>query len=328
MSKLEQLRDNDFLILGRAGMDFCPDPPGTKTKDGTVFTAALGGSSANIGVAICKLGGKASLVTCVSDDAVGYFCLQQLDNYGINRDFVRVVGGEYRTSLAVYESRIEDHQTVIYRNLAADFQMDLEDVAKPDYSLYSGLITTGTIFAAEPSRSAGIDGLMRAQNAGIPIIFDIDYRPYSWTSVELASDVLTKAAMASDIIIGNDVEFDFMAGGTGKGLALARELGQSSDKIIVYKMGELGSITITGGKEFSRGIFHVEALKPTGAGDSFMGAFIATLAAGKPLEEAVERGSANAAIVVSNVGCSSAMPDNERLDYFIEKHPGMTQPKV
>jgi 5-dehydro-2-deoxygluconokinase len=37
------------------------------------FFACLGGSSANIGVAICKLGGAADLVTCVSDDAVGRF---------------------------------------------------------------------------------------------------------------------------------------------------------------------------------------------------------------------------------------------------------------
>lgn len=326
--KLDRLKGNNFLILGRAGMDFCPDPPGTSIPDGAKFVTSLGGSSANIGVAICKMGGQAALVTCVSDDAVGQFCIKQLNDYGIDTQHVRIIDGEYRTSLAVYESRVEDHHSVIYRNNAADFQMDMQDVAAPDYAAYSGIITTGTIFAAEPSRSAGLDGLQRAKAAGLPIIFDIDYRPYSWTSTKLASEVLTKAANQSDIIIGNDVEFDFVAGETGKGLALARELGKSSEKIIVYKMGELGSITITGGKEFTRGIYRVDALKPTGAGDSFMGAFIASLAAGLPLERAVERGSANAAIVVSNVGCAIAMPNNEALDAFIAAHPGISRPKV
>jgi 5-dehydro-2-deoxygluconokinase len=33
-------------------MDFYPDPPGTKTEHATHFFACLGGSSANIGVAI------------------------------------------------------------------------------------------------------------------------------------------------------------------------------------------------------------------------------------------------------------------------------------
>jgi 5-dehydro-2-deoxygluconokinase len=31
-------------------------------------------------------------------------------------------------SLAVYETRIEEHQSVIYRNNAADFQMGVADV--------------------------------------------------------------------------------------------------------------------------------------------------------------------------------------------------------
>jgi hypothetical protein len=80
-----KLSGNRFVIIGRAGMDFYPDPPGTKTELATHFFACLGGSSANIGVAICKLGGAADLVTCVSDDAIGRFALNQLDHYGIGR---------------------------------------------------------------------------------------------------------------------------------------------------------------------------------------------------------------------------------------------------
>ena len=34
------------------------------------------------------------------------------------------------------------------------------------------------------------------------MIFDIDYRPYSWPSAEIASDVLSKAGMSSDLIVG------------------------------------------------------------------------------------------------------------------------------
>jgi sugar/nucleoside kinase (ribokinase family) len=32
---------------------------------------------------------KAALLTCVSDDAVGRFCLNQLDRYGVDRTHVR-----------------------------------------------------------------------------------------------------------------------------------------------------------------------------------------------------------------------------------------------
>ena len=73
MQLLEAIAQNNFLIIGRAGMDFYPDPPGTKTEDAAQFVSHLGGSSANIGVAICRHGGKASVVTRVSDDAIGRF---------------------------------------------------------------------------------------------------------------------------------------------------------------------------------------------------------------------------------------------------------------
>jgi 5-dehydro-2-deoxygluconokinase len=72
---------------------------------------------------------------------------------------VRSVGGEARNSLAVVETTIEDHQSVIYRNGAADFEMTEADVEAVDYAAYGALITTGTVFAAEPSRSATFRGL-------------------------------------------------------------------------------------------------------------------------------------------------------------------------
>lgn len=324
MTSLAGIARNDFVIVGRAGMDFYPDPPGTKTEEATQFVACLGGSSANIGVAITRHGGRAALVTSVSDDAIGRFCLNELAKYGVDSRHVRSVGGEARNSLAVVESRVADHQSVIYRNGAADFQMTAEDVAAVDYEAYGALITTGTVFAAEPSRGAAFHAFDLARKAGLPLIFDIDYRPYSWPSPEVASDVYSRAGRLCDIVIGNDDEFGFMAGGKDKGLAKARELAGSTASIVVYKMGEHGAITITPDEEFRTGIYPVTALKPTGAGDAFMGGFVASLAQGHALRDCVLRGSASAAIVVSRVGCAPAMPTTAELEAFLADHPGPT----
>lgn len=312
-----------FVIIGRAGMDFYPDPPGTKTEDATRFVSCLGGSSANIGVALRRHDIEVALVTSVSDDAIGRFCLNQLDHYGIDRSHVISVGGEARNSLAVVESRVEDHQSVIYRNGAADFQMTVEDVEAVDFSRYGALITTGTVLAAEPSRGATFHAFDLAKKAGLPILFDIDYRPYSWPSAEVAAEVYSRAGALCDVVIGNDDEFGFMAGGKEKGLAKARELAASGAGIVVYKMGEKGAITLTADEEFRTGIYPVKALKPTGAGDAFMGGFIASLAEGYGLKEAVLRGSASAAIVVSKVGCAPAMPTTDQLQEFLASHPGV-----
>lgn len=322
MSLQSKIAENNFIVIGRAGMDLYPDPPGTRTEDATNFFACLGGSSANIGVAITRHGGKAALATRVSDDSVGRFVINELKKYDVDVTHVHSEGGEARNSLAVVETRVEDHQSVIYRNGAADFQMTAEDIEAIDYTAYGALITTGTVFAAEPSRSAVFLALDLAKKADLPIIFDIDYRPYSWPSAEVAADVYTRAGKLCDIIIGNDDEFGFMAGGRDKGLGFARDLAKTTASIIVYKMGEFGSITITPGGEFETGIYRVETLKPTGAGDAFLGGFISSLANGFNLQDCVFRGSASAAIVVSKVGCAPAMPKTSELDEFIINHSG------
>ncbi len=316
------LSGNSFLVIGRAGMDLYADPPGTRSMDATQFSASLGGSSANIAVALARHGGSCSLVTCVSDDAVGRFCLNQLDRYGIDCRHVRAVGGEARNSLAVVETRIEDHQSVIYRNGAADFEMSEADVVGIDYAAFSALITTGTVLAAEPSRGAAFRSFELAHAAGLPLIFDVDYRPYSWSSPEVAAQTYSRAAAQCDVIVGNDVEFGFMAGDYSKGLDKARSLARDGAGIVIYKMGEGGAITITPMEEIRSGVFPVRAIKPTGAGDSFLGGLVAALAAGFSLRDAVLRGSACAAIVVSRVGCAPAMPTTAELEQFLATHPG------
>jgi len=323
MNVLAGISLNNFLVVGRVGMDLYPEP-GMAIETGDNFTADMGGSSANIAAGIVKLGGKAMLVTSVSDDAVGRFCLNKLHHYGVDTLHVKVVGGEARNSLALYESRVAGHQSVIYRNGAADFQMSLKDIESVDYNQFGALVTAGTVFAAEPSRTASFRAFELAHENGLPIIFDIDYRPYSWPSPEIAAEVLSKAGAASDVIVGNDEEFGFMAGGIEKGLEKARELAATTASIVVYKMGELGAITFANGEELHTGIYPVTALKPTGAGDSFMAGMLSSLATGMDLKTAVLRGSACAAIVVAKPGCAPAMPYPDDLEKFLSNHSDQT----
>lgn len=267
---------------------------------------------------------QAALVTSVSDDTVGRFCINRLRSYGAETGYVKIIGGEYRVSLAVYESTIEDFQLCIYRNNAVDFQVTGADVDRVDYSDFSALITAGTVFAAEPSRSSTFRAFQNARDAGLPVIFDIDYRPYSWPSAKVAAEVLTRAGEDSDLIVGNDEEFDFMAGGPGKGLCKARDLA-AAGKLVIYKMGHQGAITFAEGKEIRTGIYPVTAVKPNGAGDSFLTGLLASIAEGRPLRQAVLRGSACASIVVSQPGCAPAMPTSAQLDDFLANHPDPTE---
>lgn len=306
-------RSNTFLVIGRAGMDFTPTEEGTQAENCELFVAGLGGSSANISAGLVKQGCSAAIVTPVSDDLVGRFCIKQLKRYGVDTTFVSKVGGECRNSLAVYDLQ----ETVIYRNGAADFQLTEQDVAKPNYGAYAGLIMTGTVLAAEPSRASAFAAFDRAKAAGLPLVLDVDYRPYSWKSAEEASEVYSKAAAYCDVIVGNDDEFGFMAGSHSQGLEKAKSLVADGAKIVVYKMGEKGSITITPDEAFETGIYPVRALKPNGAGDAFMAGMMASLVGGLDLRAAIDRGSAAAAITIAGIGCAQAMPTASELDLFM-----------
>lgn len=323
---MQGIAANRFAVFGRVGMDLFATPAGTRSEEADLFQADIGGSSANVCVGLSRLGSAAALVTSVSDDAVGRFCCNRLRGYGVDTRHMRAVGGEYRTSLAVYESRTENFQNVIYRNGAADFQVTPADVEAVDYAAFGAMITAGTVLAAEPSRGATFRAFDLARAAGLPVIFDIDYRPYSWPSPQVASDVLTRAGEASDLIVGNDEEFGFMAGDMAKGLDKARALAARPGRVVIYKMGPLGAITLAEGQEIRTGIYPVTALKPVGAGDSFLAGLLASLAAGHDWRAAVLRGSACASIVVSRPGCAPAMPTRTDLDAFLATHPGPTEP--
>lgn len=312
---MDRLARNHFLVVGRAGMDLYADPKGTRVEEALQFYAALGGSAANTAAAISRLGGKSALLTCVSDDAVGRFVVNQLGHYGIDATHVFKTGGEARNSLAVVETRSENCQSVIYRNNAADFQLTISQTETVDLSQYGAAIITGTSLAVEPSRSATMALMLRARKAGVPLIIDIDYRPYSWPSRAEATQICRAASDLCDIIVGNDEEFDLLAGAAGEGLVLAAAYGANA--LAVHKMGEHGSITFAGSQRIETPVFKVKALKPTGAGDAFLGGFSTSLASGYSLADSLKRGSAAAAIVVTRVGCAPACATTEELNAFL-----------
>jgi 5-dehydro-2-deoxygluconokinase len=313
----QRLTYNKWLVVGRAGLDLYATPPGSRVEDAETFFPALGGSAANISVGIAALGGYVALVTTLSNDAVGRFTMNELRRYGVATDHVQFVGGEARTSLAVVATRNDDTQTVIYRNGAADFQFGAPSVDAVDFAAYGALIVTGTGLAAEPSRSATFLAADRARAAGATVIFDVDYRAYSWDSVAASGDACRRLAALSDIIVGNEEEYAMMAG-AGDGENLARAMAEEAQAVI-YKMGQRGARAFSGGRVMEFGVYPVTPLKPTGAGDAFMAGFATGLAHGMALEDCIRRGSAAAAIVVTRVGCAPAMPNMCELESFLAR---------
>ena len=78
--------------------------------------------------------------------------------------------------------------------------------------------------------------------------------------------------------------------------------------------------TFANNYQFKKGIFYVKPLKPTGAGDAFMGGLIGGLLNDFYIEHSLEIGSAAAAIVVTKVGCAPAMPNMKEIKKFMKNN--------
>jgi len=237
--------------------------------------------------------------------------------HGVDTSRCRAIAGGHRTSLALAETRAVDCEVVIYRNGAADLQLDTADLDQAFISGASVLIVTGTALASEPSRSAAMAAIDIARSSGTFAVLDVDHRPYSWDSVEAAASVYREAARRVNAVIGNDEEFAIIAGSRDKAFSTAIELVGSGAAFAILKRGNGGSVTVTPEATFETGVYPVAVKKPFGAGDAFVGGVIAGLLAGLPLPDAVRRGSAGAALVVSRRGCASAMPSSAEVETLL-----------
>ncbi len=300
----------DAIVIGRAGMDLYPDPPGTTLLTADRMVTDLGGSAGNIAVALARQGAQVAIAAPVSADAVGDFVADRLRQFGVVTLTPAPIPGEARTSLALAETRAEG-RTVIYRNNAADFQ--LKPLPPATIERARTVIVTGTALAAEPSRGAAMAALRGAHTS----VLDLDYRPYSWPpDPEVVRSVYAEAMDVADIVVGNDDEFAQTAPDGMSGEDQARALSKTT--LVIYKMGARGARVVQGGQwDDLIPPFTVDALKPFGAGDAFLGASLSVLLRGMDIALALRFGAAAAALVVSRVGCASAMPDRAEVEAFI-----------
>ncbi|MFH0257908.1 5-dehydro-2-deoxygluconokinase [Vibrio rumoiensis] len=325
MTKIALPKDRklDAIVLGRAGVDLYAREFNTDMADTSGFNKFVGGSAANIAVAVSRLGGRTGFIGCVANDAFGDYVKGYMQEQGINLDGMMTDDTGSRTSVAFTEMKPSDCTVLIYRNNASDLTIKPEQVSADYIASSKTLVVTGTALSESPSREATLIAMEHARRAGTIVILDVDYRPYSWRTDVDASIYYGIAAGLSDIVIGNREEFDMMetvlAPGNQDDDQTAERFLRENTQVVVIKAGELGSkVYCKGGYKFEQGIFRVKVNKPFGSGDSFAGGLIWTLINDGELEDGVRHGSAAAAINVSGESCTEAMPTKEELLDFIE----------
>ncbi|MBU2701767.1 5-dehydro-2-deoxygluconokinase [Sporomusaceae bacterium BoRhaA] len=321
----DQKRKMDIIPVGRVAIDFNPIDMNKPLEESTTFKKYLGGSPANIAVGMARLGKKVGFIGKVSDDQFGRFVTQYFQKEGIDISNIAIAKNGESLGLTFTEiASPTDSSILMYRNAVADLALSPEDINEEYIKNAKSIVISGTALAASPSREAALLALEYAKKNGTIVIFDIDYRSYTWKSKAELVVYSSAVARLSDIILGSREEFDLMESLLRSEVSTDQEIAQrwfaQGNQIIVIKHGKEGSTAYTAdGQKYVIKPFPIKLLKSFGGGDAYASAFLYGLMEGWDIIDCLEFGSGSASMLVSSHSCSEAMPTVDEIKNFISK---------
>lgn len=297
----------DVCVLGRIGYDLHAVEHNRSLAQVERFSRHLGGSSANIAVGLARLGLRVGIISCLGKDALSDYLLGFLRQEGVDTRHVQLAEG-YNTSLCLTEVCPPDkfHQ-VFYRREAADTRVTFGPEERAYLQQARMFVTNGTSLSLSPARESTREALQCARQAGLRTVLDIDYRESSWPSPGEAGHQARLVLPWVDIVIGNQLELSVLTEETEPARQVRRAL-ELGAKLVVRKLGAEGVEAHTVEESYRVPYIRVKTVSTIGAGDGFAAGFLYALHQGMPLEQSLRYGNAAAAVVVSRVSCSDAMP--------------------
>ena len=317
-------KEFDLILLGRVAVDLNPVDYYCPLNESTTFKRYLGGSPANIAVGLARLGKKVGFFARVSDDQLGTFVTDYFENEGIDTSHIKRCENGEKIGLTFTEIKSETESSIVmYRNEAADLKLDVQDIDEEYINKAKAILISGTALAESPSREAALKAVALAKKNGVPVIFDIDYRAYNWKNADEIAIYYSSVAREADIILGSREEYDLTekfikVGMTDKETAAYWH--SQNAKIVIIKHGKEGSTAYTNdGESYSIKPFPVKLLKSFGGGDGYASAFLYGVFEGWEIIDALEFGSASAAMLVASHACSQDMPSVDAVKEFIKQ---------
>ncbi|MDQ0858972.1 5-dehydro-2-deoxygluconokinase [Bacillus sp. V2I10] len=312
----------DIIAIGRACIDLNATEYNRPMENTMTFTKYVGGSPANIVIGGSKLGLKVGFIGKISDDQHGRYIEQYMRGVGIDTSNIVVDKEGHKTGLAFTEIKSpEECSILMYRQDVADLYLTPSEVHEDYIKRSKILLVSGTALSKSPSREAVLKAVSLAKKNDVKVIFELDYRPYSWNSLGETAVYCSLVAEQADVVIGTRDEYNVMENKTeGKNEDTINYLFNYSPELIVIKHGVEGSYAYTkSGETFKGRVYPTNVLKTFGAGDSYASAFLYALISGKEIVTALKYGSASASIVVSKHSSSEAMPTVEEIEQLIRE---------
>ena len=306
----------DVVILGRIGYDLYAEDHNAPLKEVRRFSRYVGGSSANMAVGLSRLGLRVGMISCVGTDPLSDYVVEYLEHEGVATRFVQRKAG-YVCSLSLTEVSPPNHfPQVFYRDRPADTQVEVSGPEQEFIESARLFVTNGTSLCASPSRESTYRALESARRAGVQVAFDVDFRASSWSGPQEAGLYARLALPFIHTLIANPEEICMVADETDAGRAVTR-LRNQGVPLVVAKMGSEGTRATSLVESVFLPSFPVQVVSTIGAGDGFASGFLYAIFRGLPLSEALRYGNAAAAIVVSRLMCSEAMPTLAEVEALI-----------
>ena len=331
----------DLITMGRSSIDLYANDVGAPFPEIKSFAAYVGGSPTNISVGGQRLGLTTALLTAVGEDPVGDFVLHFVAAEGVETRFIPRKAG-YRTSAVILGIEPPDKfPLVYYRDNCADNELSVDDVKRTPIADCKAFEFAGTNLSREPSRSATLFAAEEARRAGVPTVFDLDFRPDQWHD-PCAFGVSVRSALASiDVVLGTQDEIKAavlsdpdqvnlshqqvsdarVSGDLPKGIATLLSFGP---KAVVEKRGERGArIHLADGTRIDAPGYPVKVYNILGAGDAFAAGFLYGYTKGWSWRKSARLGNACGAIVVTRHGCANFMPTLDEAMAFVAPRGGL-----
>jgi ribokinase len=295
------------IVAGSINMDVVANaarlPRIGETVAGTTLSFHPGGKGANQAVAAARLGAPTVLVGRVGDDAFGRALVEFLAAAAIDLTHVRALS-DVPTGTAMITIVDADNAIVVVPGANARLApADIAGVsaARGDVLVSQFEIPLATIAAFfAPAAAVGARTILNPAPAQ-------------------SCDALLLGL--ADILVLNETELGFL---TGRALGEAdppdrfieatRSLRVRRDQVICVTLGRRGAVALIADEVLSVPGHAVEAIDTTGAGDCFVGALAAQLAAGAGIADALAYANAAAAICVTRRGAGPSMPNAAEVD--------------
>lgn len=257
------------------------------------LSVVSGGSGANVAAHAAQAGAKTAFLGTVGNDKHGILIENDFRNCGVSPFLVKRPGftGVCYALITPDAERtmVFDGETALdYRVSDVDKVIDVVEGAKYMHtSMYA--------FAAEPQRSAVLYALKIAKKAGVKISFDCANAPLVSSQKEFVKNILREYV---DVVVANEDEAEALSGSIEESQNELENLCETS----IIKLGADGSLITCENKIHRIPAFPVKVVDTTGAGDSYIGTYLAKIALGKSVEEAGVAASKKAAEIVGRVG--------------------------